>query len=102
VAGEESYLTRIAAYAQHPACREPTTMNRLLRLYRRYMQSYFSPDLAAFLLTHPEMLVFLFARRPLPSLARLGWVLRHAQGVRLRSLMRRFDLKGLLGFAEDH
>jgi glycosyltransferase involved in cell wall biosynthesis len=102
VAGEENYLARIAVYAQHPACAEPGTMNRLLRLYRKYMNSYFSPGLAAFLLTHPEMLFFLFARRPLPSLARLGWVLRHTQGVRLRSLMRRFDLKGLLGFAEDH
>lgn len=77
-------------------------MHRLLRLYRRYMNSYFSPGLAAFLLTHPELLFFLYARRPLPSLARLGWVLRHAQGVRLRSLTRRFDLKGLLGFAEVH
>jgi glycosyltransferase involved in cell wall biosynthesis len=102
VAGEENYLARIAIYAQHPACAEPRTMNRLLRLYRKYMNSYFSPGLATFLLTHPEMLFFLFARRPLPSLARLGWVLRHTQGVRLRSLMRRFDLKGLLGFAEDH
>ena len=102
VAGEANYLARIAVYAEHPACAEPGTMNRLLRLYRRYMNSYFAPGLAAFLLTHPEMLFFLFARLPLPSLARLGWVLRHAQGVRLRSLMRRFDLKGLLGFTEEH
>jgi glycosyltransferase involved in cell wall biosynthesis len=102
VAGEENDLACISAYAQHPACREPETMLRLLWLYRRYLRSYFAPGLAAFLLLHPELLVFRFARRPHPSLARLGWVLRHVQGVRLRSLTRRLDLKGLLGFTEKH
>ena len=102
VAGEENYLARIAVYAQHPACADPRTMNRLLRLYRMYMRSYFSPGLALFLLAHPDLLVFLYARRPHPSMARLGWVLRHVQGVRLRALARRLDLKAVLGRLENH
>jgi hypothetical protein len=77
-------------------------MNRLLRLYRMYMRSYFSPGLALFLLAHPDLLVFLYARRPHPSMARLGWVLRHVQGVRLRALARRLDLKAVLGRLENH